>query len=362
MRKVVLIIYEDVVQSSVSSVIDLLNAANQLAEGLQKPQPFKIELASPRIKNVSVDRYTQFLSSTTLGEIRDADLIIVPPFNGSPDVVMKKHKEIADWIRTYVKKTEWASLCLGAYFLADAGLLGNRKATSHWKVINDLKSKYDNIEFVPDQIITDDNGIYTSGGAFSSLNLIIYIIEKFCGREWAIAIAKDFSIDIDRNSQMHFSIFKGQRRHVDDAIHKAQDYIEQNFLHALTVEKVADHCSMSKRNFIRRFIQATGLTPLEYIQHLKIEVAKKALEGTNDPVTSVMYNSGYNDSNTFRDVFKKISGLTPKAYQKKIQPCDNQPIKVITRGSIRRPLRLVSTRGFSFHPLGKLHFLTILEK
>jgi transcriptional regulator GlxA family with amidase domain len=126
MRKVVLIIHEDVVQSSVSSVIDLLNAANQLADRLQKPQPFKIELASSRIKNVSIDQYTQFLSSTTLEEIREADLIIVPPFNGNAEAVMKKHKEISEWIQGYVKKTEWASLCLGDFFLDEALLMKNK--------------------------------------------------------------------------------------------------------------------------------------------------------------------------------------------------------------------------------------------
>lgn len=318
MRKLQVIIYEDVVHSSVSGILDLLNAANELADEWNKPRPFHVELVGEKLKNVQLDASAQFICSKTLDDVTDGDLMIIPPFRGIPDAVLKKHKDIIGWIeRRRLFRGEWASLCLGTYFLAEAGLLNDKRATSHWKAFNDLKSKYPAVQFLSDQVITDHNGIYTSGGAFSSLNLIIYLIEKFCGKEWAISICKDFSIDMDRTTQVHFAIFKGQRKHNDEAIHKAQDYIEENFLKSIVIDAIAAYCNMSRRNFIRRFSLATGLTPLEYIQHLKIEVAKKALENTHEPITAVMYEAGYNDSNTFRDVFKKITGLTPQAYQKK---------------------------------------------
>ena len=318
MRKLRVMIYEDVVLSAVSSILDLLNAANELADAWNKPRPFQVELVGEKLKNVQLDAGAQFICSKTLDNLTDGDLMIIPPFKGNPEVVLKKHKGIISWIEQQgLFRGEWASLCYGAYFLAEAGLLKNKRATSHWKAFNDLKSKYPAVQFLPDQIITDHDGIYTSGGAFSSLNLIIYLIEKFCGKEWAISISKDFSIDMDRTTQTHFAIFKGQRKHNDEAIYKAQDFIEQNFLKSITIDTIAAHCHMSRRNFIRRFIAATGLTPLEYIQHLKIEVAKKALENTDEPITSIMFDAGYNDSNTFRGVFKKVAGLTPQAYQKK---------------------------------------------
>jgi transcriptional regulator GlxA family with amidase domain len=318
MRKLCVLIHEDVIHSSVSGVLDLLNAANELADAWNKPRPFQVELIGERLKNIQLDASAQFICSKTLDDVIERDLVIIPPFKGNPDVVLKKHSGMIRWIERQVSfKGEWASLCLGAYFLAEAGLLENKRATSHWKVFNDLKAKYPAVHFLPDQIITDHDGIYTSGGAFSSFNLIIYLIEKFCGKEWAIAISKDFSIDMDRTTQTHFAIFKGQRSHHDEAIYKAQDFIEENFLEPITIDTIAAHCNMSRRNFIRRFIAATGRTPLEYIQHLKIEVAKRALENTDVPIASVMYDAGYNDSNTFRGVFKKVAGLTPQAYQKK---------------------------------------------
>src|SRR3990170_5242733 len=212
MRKLRVMIYEDVVLSAVSSILDLLNAANELADAWNKPRPFQVELVGEKLKNVQLDAGAQFICSKTLDNLTDGDLMIIPPFKGNPDVVLKKHKGVISWIEQQgLFRGEWASLCYGAYFLAEAGLLKNKRATSHWKAFNDLKSKYPAVQFLPDQIITDHDGIYTSGGAFSSLNLIIYLIEKFCGKEWAISISKDFSIDMDRTTQTHFAIFKGQR-------------------------------------------------------------------------------------------------------------------------------------------------------
>lgn len=318
MRKISVVMHEDVVLSAVTGAMDLVNGVNDLAGALGMAAPFSIELVGTRFKNISVSSSVQFLCNKTMTDVLNTDLVLIPPFVGDADTILEKHKSIVEWIQVQnSRKTEWASLCVGAYFLAEAGLLDNRKATAHWKAIDHLKVKYPSVDFQPDKIITDHEGVYTSGGAFSSLNLILYLIEKFCGKEIAIAISKDFAIEFGRPSQNYFSIFKGQRRHEDGAIHKAQDYIEKNFLQSLHIDQIATYCNMSKRNFIRRFIHSTGLTPLEYIQRLKIESAKKALESTTHPISSVMYDVGYNDSKTFREVFKKITGLTPQAYQAK---------------------------------------------
>lgn len=318
MRRIYIVVHEDVVLSSVSAIIDLLKAVNDLADSLHDPKPFNVELIAVHFKNIQLSAPAQLICTKTFEDKIDADLIIIPPFNGNGEAILKKYTGITQWIHDYVGvDTEWASLCLGAYFLAEAGLLNDKKATSHWKAINDLAVRYPDVQFLPDQIITDYNGVYTSGGAFSSLNLILYLIEKFCGKEYAIAISKDFAIDMDRHTQTHFASFKGHRRHDDVGIHTAQDFIETNYLEPITIDSIAAHCNMSRRNFIRRFVNVTGLKPLEYIQHLKVEAAKKALENSDKQISSVMYDVGYNDIKTFRDVFKRLSGLTPQAYQKK---------------------------------------------
>jgi len=173
------------------------------------------------------------------------------------------------------------------------------------------------VNLQPDKLLTDENGIYTNGGAYSFLNLVLYLVEKFCGREVGIIASKMFSIDMDRVNQSHFSMFMGQHQHEDEEIRKAQAFIEEHYHLPISIEEIAERSSMSKRNFIRRFKHATQSTPLEYLQRVKIESAKKALEKSGENITALMTNVGYNDLKTFRKIFKRITGLTPQDYRKK---------------------------------------------
>lgn len=319
MKVIYILIYEDTVVSSVSGVVDLLKGANNLAKAKKKGKDaFRIELVGERSKKVRLSAEAQFVCSRTIADALEADIIIVPPFNITPETAMSKNKRIIHWLRTVnVKKTEVASLCYGSYFLAEAGLLAGREATSHWMAIDDMKKRYSGITLLPDSVITDYKGVYTSGGAFSSLNLILYLIEKFCGRDIAVAVSKEFSIDMDRTTQTYFAMFRGQRDHNDMQIQKAQTFIEKNYNKEISIGEVAVHVNMSKRNFIRRFKDATQTNPLEYLQRVKIESAKKIIEKGERDILAVMDGVGYNDLKTFRSLFRRFTGLTPQEYAKK---------------------------------------------
>ena len=169
----------------------------------------------------------------------------------------------------------------------------------------------------PENIINEDNGIYSSGGAYSFLNLLLYLVEKYYGRETAIWCSKVSEIDFDRSDQSHFIIFKGQKEHTDEPIKKAQIFIENNFEGKLSIEELANKFAISRRNFIRRFKKATYNTPIEYIQRVKVEAAKKSLESSTLNINQVMYNVGYNDEKAFRKIFKKYTGLSPLKYRRK---------------------------------------------
>jgi len=169
----------------------------------------------------------------------------------------------------------------------------------------------------PDRLITDENGIYTNGGAYSFLNLIIYLIEKYYDRQTAIYCSKVFQIEMDRNSQSEFAIFTGQKLHEDDTIKKAQSYIESKLHEKISIEQLSSTFSVSRRNFDRRFIKATGNTPVEYMQRVKVESAKKAFENSRKTINEVMYEVGYSDVKAFREVFKRITGMSPIDYRSK---------------------------------------------
>src|SRR5690606_6474396 len=147
--------------------------------------------------------------------------------------------------------------------------------------------------------------------------LLIYLVEKYYDRQTAIYCSKIFQIDINRKTQSDFMIFSKQKSHGDEVVKLAQEYLEENYREKVPVELLAKKFALGRRNFDRRFIKATGNTPLEYLQRIKIESAKKAFETTRKNISEVMYEVGYSDAKAFREVFRKISGLSPLEYRNK---------------------------------------------
>ncbi|MEO5945795.1 MAG: helix-turn-helix domain-containing protein, partial [Chitinophagaceae bacterium] len=222
------------------------------------------------------------------------------------------------WIEEqYDNGAEVASLCVGAFLLAATGLLNGKKCSTHWGFINEFREMFPEVEVVDGSIVTEEKRIYSSGGANSYWNLLLYLVEKYTNRETAILASKYFAIDIDRDSQAAFAMFKGQKDHTDVEIKKVQEYIEENISEKMTVDELAAIAATGRRSFERRFRMATNNSVLEYIQRVKIEAAKRQFESSRKNINEVMYNVGYTDTKAFRDLFKKITGLTPIEYRNK---------------------------------------------
>ncbi len=255
---------------------------------------------------------------TTIADIAQTNLIVIPSLIYDYEKAVQENKELIDWItKQYRANAEIATMCSGAFLLASSGLLDGKSCSTHWAHADKFKAMYPKVNLQADQLITDENGIYTNGGAFSFLNLMIYLIEKYYDRSTAIYCSKVFQIEMDRNSQSAFTIFTGQKLHEDNAIKKAQAYIENNLHEKISVEHLSAEFSLGRRNFDRRFIKATGNTPVEYMQRVKVESAKKALETSRKTINEVMYEVGYSDVKAFREVFKKITGISPIDYRSK---------------------------------------------
>ena len=223
-----------------------------------------------------------------------------------------------DWIeQQYKQGAEIASICTGAFLLASSGLLDGKTCSTHWSAANNLRTMFPKVNVQTDKLITDENGIYTNGGAYSFLNLLIYLVEKYYDRQTAIFCSKVFQIEMDRQSQSAFIIFTGQKSHGDEMVQQAQAYIESHMDEKISVEELSSGLAVGRRNFDRRFIKATGNTPVEYSQRVKIESAKRAFETTRKTVNEVMYEVGYSDVKAFREVFRKITGMSPLEYRSK---------------------------------------------
>jgi len=211
-----------------------------------------------------------------INEVEKADLIIIPALDGDLKIAIENNRDFIPWIiKQYENGAEVASLCLGAFLLASTGLLKGRKCATHWLAENQFRQFFPDVELVTEKIITDEHGIYSSGGAFSYLNLILYLIEKYAGRDIAILAAKVFAIEVERDNQLSFTIFQGQKEHEDEPIKKAQEFIEQNFQDKISVDDIASKFALGRRNLERRFKKATSNTVAEYMQRVKMEAAKK---------------------------------------------------------------------------------------
>jgi transcriptional regulator GlxA family with amidase domain len=296
----------------------LFSCVNDFFTSMGKPPLLKVQLVGLSGETKLNNGLYTICPDLLIKDVVKTDLIIVPASEGNMKDVIEQNKDFIPWIAQQHKAgAEVASLCVGAFLLASTGLLYGKKCATHWMFANEFRKMFPDVDLVVDKIITDENGIYSSGGAFSYLNLLLHLIEKYAGRDIAVSCAKLFQIDIDRNSQSPFIIFKGQKEHEDEPVKKAQEFIENNFQDKITVDQLASMLAVGRRNLERRFKKATSNTVAEYIQRVKIEVAKMSLESSRENVNEVMYKVGYTDTKAFRTIFKRITGLSPVQYRGK---------------------------------------------
>lgn len=285
---------------------------------MQQAPLFKIHLVGLSKETRQTNGLFTINPDLLVKDVKKTDLIIIPAMHGDQKAALELNKKFIPWITDQYKRgAEVASFCIGSYFLAATGLLDGKQCATHWLHANDFRQMFPQVTLVDDKIMTEEDGIYTSGGAYSYLNLLLYLIEKYTGREIAVLTSKAFMIDIDKNSQSPFIMFQGQKTHEDDTVKKAQEYIENHYREKITVEELASMLAVGRRSLERRFKKATCNTITEYIQRVKIEAAKKSLENCRKNISEVMYDVGYSDTKAFRTVFKKITSLSPNAYKNK---------------------------------------------
>ncbi|MEM8763550.1 MAG: helix-turn-helix domain-containing protein [Bacteroidota bacterium] len=318
----ILVPKRNAILSNVVGAYKVLHAANRFLRetGRANEDFFDVKLVGLNKETLLYDGAFAIKCHNSIDEVDQTDLILIPAFR--PDYIFEE-LELNDpyipWILEQRTKhnTEIASMCLGAFVLAKTGLMNGRQCATHWAGMDIFRGMFPKVDLVSNRIVTEEDGLYSSGGAFSFLNLMLHLVAKYCGKATAIYLSKFFEIEIDREDQHQFAIFRGQKDHNDEVIRKAQEYIEQHSHQKISVDDLARKSAMSNRSFVRRFKKATQNTPLEYIQRVKIEVAKRCFESTTQNVNEVMYSVGYLDEKAFRTVFKKYVGLSPVSYKNK---------------------------------------------
>ena len=308
-------------QNNLSSIVGaykIFTRANAYWTETGRNELFTIQLAG---LSENVEFYEGLFTvkpHTNISAIEKTNLIIIPSLNHNYQNSVKGNKALIDWIeKQYKNGAEVASICTGAFMLASSGLLDGKSCSTHWAAADNFRRMFPKVNLQPDKLITDEHGIYTNGGAYSFLNLMIYLVEKYYDRQTAIYCSKVFQIEMDRQSQSAFTIFTGQKQHGDEMVKNAQAYIESKLHEKISVGHLSARFAVGRRTFDRRFIKATGNTPVEYSQRVKIESAKKAFETSRKTIQEVMCEVGYSDVKAFREVFRKITGISPLEYRSK---------------------------------------------
>lgn len=324
MKNISILVPESAVAEAVSNPRYMFSAANQFLQASGREPLFNVQLVGHKRTIKVHDGFFSVTTDKLFNEIDQTDLIIIPALFGDMRTVVAQNKQAIPWlIGHYHKGAEVASLCVGAFLLASTGLLDGKKCSTHWAYYNEFRETFPEVEVTDGSIITEEGRIYSSGGANSYWNLLLLLLEKYTDRDTAIMASKYFAIDIDRESQSPFMMFKGQKSHHDPEVKQAQLYIEGHFAEKIAVDNLADIVAVSRRSLERRFKNATNNTIVEYIQRVKIEAAKRAFEATRKNITEVMFDVGYTDTKAFRTVFKKITGLSPVEYRNKYRKDPN---------------------------------------
>jgi transcriptional regulator GlxA family with amidase domain len=309
---------QNAVLASIADTRYLFTMVNDFLKQSGKPALFNVQLVSLWEEVKLHNGLFAIYPDVMLDKATQPHLIIIPSMTGDMIRATYWNREYVTWIaEQYKNGSEVASLCVGSFLLAYSGLLKGKQCTTHWLYANEFRNFYPGVNLVDDKIITDQNGLYSSGGGNAYWNLLLYLVEKYTDRPTAIHAAKYFVIDLNRHNQSPFVVFSGLKDHEDDTIKNAQEYIEQNYQEKITVDQIAEKFNVTRRTFERRFKKATFITVVDYIQRVKIEAAKKQLETGRKSISEIMLDVGYSDTQTFRDVFKKITDMTPIDYRNK---------------------------------------------
>jgi transcriptional regulator GlxA family with amidase domain len=322
MKRVTILAMYNTMASSVMGPMDIFFQAGVMWNYFQgeKPTPFfKTRIVTIDGKPFKCLNGTAILPDASIRDVESTDLIIVSSILDI-DKVMKYEGEAVDWLRQHYRLgAHIASICTGAFVLAETGLLDGKTATTHWGAADEFRRRYPRIDLKSERLLTDEGDLFCSGGMNAGTDLALYLVEKYCGHEIALRSSKIMISDIGRTMQAPYSIFEFQKDHQDDRILAVQRLLEDNFGQNYPYEELASRFGMSRRTLERRFKAATGDTPLIYLQRVRVEAAKAMLENRDLSFDEIAYNVGYQDSTAFRKIFFRQTGLLPREYRRRFQ-------------------------------------------
>ncbi len=321
MKRITLLALDNAISSSVLGTMDIFCQAGLTWNYFFGKDPvsyFEVEIVTEDGRPVTCLNRFQIQPHRAAAEVVSTDVIIISSF--STFETLTTNRSITAWLaEQHASGATLASICVGSFLLAETGLLDGKTATTHWGFAEEFRKRYPQVNLRPERLITEEGRLLCSGACSSYIDLSMYLIKKYCGREVAMESSKTMLHDFGRSSQSPYRVFQFQKNHGDGEIAQAQEWIEKNHMKTIPIHSLARDHGMSQRSFERRFKEATGDTPLVYLQRVRVERAKWFLETDHQTFNEITYRVGYEDSSFFRKIFKKHTGLLPREYRKKFQ-------------------------------------------
>jgi transcriptional regulator GlxA family with amidase domain len=296
----------------------------------EAPRPcFRVTAASADGGPARPDTYVSLTATCALSEVRTTDLVWVPASGldlatlaasgYDVEAAIARNARVIPWLQQQAARgARVAGVCSGVALLAAAGLLDGRRATTHWGLVEQYRRRFPAVDWRPEYLVTDTGSVYCGGGVNAASDLSLYLVEKLCGHEVAMQCAKAMLLEMPRTWQIAFAhLDVGNEPHQDETVLRAQEWLHEHYDREVRLEALASRLGMSPRNFIRRFKDATGRTPLAYLQGLRIATAKRLLENGRGTIQEVSSAVGYDDLMFFRSLFRRHTGLSPTEYRQR---------------------------------------------
>ncbi len=324
MLDVTVVLLDDGLSSTSITPIEIFHSAGALWNDLHaKPaEPaFRVTTASLDGRPVRSPYGLGLAPQAAIADIERTDIVIVPTSGLELDLKLVENSVLIPWLqRHYAQGAYIAGVCMGAAYLAEAGLLDGRLGTTHWAVADRIAARWPRVRWRPDLFVTEDARLLCSGGVYAGGDVSLYLVEKLCGHEMAVQTAKALLLPMPRVHQSGYAMLPVSRPHDDARIREVEAYLQANYADEIATRELADRAGLAAKTFVRHFKAATGRLPAAYLQALRIEAAKAMLERDTKPIQRISTEVGYDDVAFFRSLFKRATGMTPADYRAQFAP------------------------------------------
>lgn len=322
-----LVAIPDAVISTLSGIYDVMNAFKLLAkasDAFPERAPFRVEIVGEERGPVALVSGLPVIAARSVADINATDIVIVPSIVLGADGWKKaRYSKLVTWLkRMHERGAMLCSACSGLFLLAETGLFDGVESTVHWGYADQFRKAFPAVPVFPDRVLVvagDGQRLVSSGASMTWHDLVLYLIARHVGTTAAQAIAHMFALQWHHDGLAPYIVFDGPKNHGDSVISAAQEWLATHFTVARPVEEMIRKSGLAERTFKRRFTQATGYPPIEYVQRLRVEDAKRRLERTDASVDEIGWQVGYEDAAYFRRLFKRTTGLSPSAYRRRFQ-------------------------------------------